>query len=151
VSSGLPYETPVLVVAMQGGQAHCFGIPFPSRVFIKKLIVTQVSGANDPFTVDLYNSSKACAGGSLSESQPHSTGPTDPGRAPPENYKVIPTQNNVGYAVELFQTSEGYVFFSHDKPHIPGQNERRLYVKITAQGVGPKRFAVSVGGVAGLV
>lgn len=144
---GVPFcQKPQGGLTVNGNEARCFGIDIPSRCFISRLIVMQVSGPipASNFKVELFNSENACGGESESDSVGDSTG-----MLPPDLYRVSPEL--LGVAGRLIYFSEestggaGFVFVGQDKDRLG--KSRKLWVKITPdQGGAERTYAIAVGG-----
>lgn len=146
--SGVPYETVQAGLAMSNGvTSQCFALDFPSRSIITKLLVEGVEGAIGDFTVALYNNPVACANKMDSESDGSAVG-----HLPPDLFRVTPdiaaVSSKVAYHADKSTGGAGYVFFSQDSDPVAKRlgNPRKLYLKITGDGVGAKKFAVAVAG-----
>lgn len=143
---GVPFNLkPQGGLVVSGVQATCFALDIPSRCFISRLIVQQVSGPipSSDFIVDLYNSENACRG----ESESDSVG--DTGQLPPELYRVAPPLVGVGGLLRYFSEEStggaGFVFVGGDKDRLG--KSRKLWMKITpALGGADRTYGVSVGG-----
>lgn len=143
----LPYTMQPQVIEATGGVTSCHEFDFPSRTFIRTIIIQQVSGGLEAFTAALFNHEGVCEGASESDSEGLVTGPI-----PPDNYRVTP--DLVGAAGQLHYFAEqqggsGYDFFSLDGANQRGSrlgNARKIYLRITPAGSGLKRYAITLGG-----
>lgn len=140
---GCPYEIqPVTGITIANGASEVWAeIPFPSRTFISKVVVSQTSGGTDGFIVDLFNSKL----------------PRDglPAGVPERQYKIGKAMAGITGVLEYFSDTEtgghGLSFFNLDTPpatRFKTVGERILYVRIKLSGAasGAKTFCVSVGG-----
>jgi len=149
----LPYTMQPQVIEATGGQSQCFEFDFPSRVFIRTIIIQQISGVFENFTAALFNHEGTCEG--LSESD--SEGPVT-GGIPPDNYRVTPdlvgTTGSYQFFSESLNGGNGYDFFNLDGANQRGSrlgNARKLYLRLTPSGSGPKRYAVTIGGCTAMI
>lgn len=139
----VPYEPkPIGGLQVAGGSSGHWAFDIPSRCLIHKIIVDQVSGNQDAFTVELYSSENAVQGQSESDSVGDQTG-----ELPARLYKVGPTMNGGSGYMEYFTDRDGngfgLPFFSHDKHRLG--NSRKIWLKITPAGTGTKEFAAAIG------
>lgn len=145
---GVPYETKPVVVDVPGGQTKTVRLNFPARALISKLIVTQMTGALDDYTVEMFNHADAME----ATEQSASSSDADGQRLPLDVYRV--GNPKVGVAGKLAYFSDettggaGLQFYCQDEenPQRRGQVQRNLYVRISPGGTGSKSFAVCVGG-----
>lgn len=135
---------------MQGSTVTVVAVPFPSRSFISKIVIEQYDGEPANFTIDMFNHNVVEEGGGLSESvgAPGYVGPV-----PERLYKLGPTLSSDSPGVlEYFSDSatggHGLGFFSQEDPPAgrQGFNVRKIYVRLTVQGNGEKKFAMCIGG-----
>jgi NADPH:quinone reductase-like Zn-dependent oxidoreductase len=143
----VPYEmAPQGGLLVQGGEVGCFALAFASRARITKLIVVQTSGVAVNFTAALYNRLGVCAGHTFSESVgvPAAGG----GALPPEVWRVSPDLAGTAGVLEYFSDQQpggqGLTFVGQDADRL-GRG-RKIYLRISPQGTGPKQFAVALGG-----
>jgi len=136
----VPYETSQGGLHVTGGDVGCFEIPFPSRVYLTKIVVVQTAGVPVNFDVDIFNRGDVCMGSSLSEE----------GEPLPESlFKVTPTLNGVAGILEEFN-GNGYSFHNQDTV-VNGKTKGALYLRISPSGGGVKEFAVSLAAKSDLV
>lgn len=140
----IPYEPkPIGGIQVGGGSSVCVPVDFPSRSIISKIICIQNNGTPVAFTIDIFNSENACQGLSESDSEG-----SDTGGLPPDLYRVTPTLNSQSAGRFLYFTDKdggvGYEFFSQDHSRLG--NKRKLFVKISPEGSGPKEFTLALGG-----
>jgi hypothetical protein len=150
MSVGVPYEMkPLSGLTAISGQPNCFEIDFPSRALINKIVVAQLDGAMDGFTVAIYNAMRPCLGVAESDSDGDETG-----NLPDDLYRVTPdlstSSDRLVYFSEESTGGTGFTFFNQDKGTSAARlgNARKLYLQITPAGTGPKTFAVALGGMA---
>jgi len=121
-------------------------IEWPHRSRITKIVVTQIDGVAEAFTVALYNHPQVSDGSQTSDS----VGP-DVGPIPDDHYRVTPDLVAVAGKLIYFSETEtggaGFQFFSQKaKDNRQGQRDGKLYVKITPVGAGVKKFCITIGG-----
>lgn len=122
-----PYETVFGGCRGAKGTRIITPIPFPSRVFIQKLIVRQTSGPDGAdFQVDLFNSAQSQLHESLSDD---GAGAGGGDVSPEELYKVIPSQYGSAGKLEYWP-EEGHPFVNMDG-NITTGNPRMIYLGIT--------------------
>lgn len=148
---GVPYEMqPMSGVVVQGGHTRTFEVDFPSRAIISKIVAKQMTGTPGAFDLTLFNHpiTMEPAGQSESDSEGSETG-----KIPEECYQVTPKLTSDGTGLLVYFSDEatgghGFAFFNQERPQPPNQkgNRRKLYVRITATGSGPKTFAFCAGG-----
>jgi hypothetical protein len=137
------YEISPLEIGAAGAPV-VLAIPFPSRVTIQKLIVIQVGGTPENFTVELFNHAPAAGGTDFSSPAPPLAG----GNAvvPEEIYRVCAplTSDAPG---KLSKIGVSFSFFSHqDQADGPlTVNRRVLYMRITPSTGQAKTFVVMIG------
>lgn len=145
---GVPYEIKPKVFDVPGGQTITLKIDFPARSFISKVVVAQMAGALDDFTVELFNHADALEGTQASDSSSAETGD----RVPLDCYRVCNPLTGSGGKLLYFSDEatggHGLLFYCQDTPRADrqGQNGRNLYVRVTPSGAGAKKFALCVGG-----
>jgi hypothetical protein len=132
------YEKTHAGLVCDGGDRTCFQLLLPWRGELTRLTVVQVGGADDGFSVDLYNSKKVCpelveaapGGSSNSSSSAGSTTPVD-------IHKIIQTITAVDGTAEL-RDSDGVDYRNIDGSFsVP---EKYLYLSIHPGGSGLKEF-----------
>lgn len=124
---------------VDGGSSNCFALPFPTRVALTRLVIRQTAGAPVAFTVDLFNHASVCSGDSTSDGDAPFTGPLHE-----DMYRVHPqlSSDTPGALAKFFDPQP--LFFNQDPLTTTGQN-RRIYIRINAQGTGAKEFALVLG------
>lgn len=144
---GTPYEIIKSGISVPGGTAVVVPLEFHGRARIEKLIVTQMSGNIEAFTVELFNHSDALEGTVGSESSVDA----DDNRIPLDNYLVASPFVGVSGRLRWFAPESagggGYLFVNqNDLAGRQGQKGRTIYVRISPAGVGAKTFAVTIAG-----
>jgi hypothetical protein len=139
-------------LVVDGGASQCFTFQFPSRVIISKIVVIQTGGVVGDFTAALFNHIDACEGHPLSESDTF----TEPsmGVLDPDVYRVTPdiqgTAGRLVYFSDAGSGGHGYVFYSQETLKESQLkrigNVRRIHLRITPGGSGPKTFCAAIGG-----
>lgn len=141
---GVPYEIAPKIDEVNG--VTVFEIPWPHRSVISKLLVTQLDGAGENFTVALYNHEQVDTGSPVSDSETPVVGklPDDMFRVTPD---LVASAGKLLYFSEQATGGYGYVFYGQKAlDGRQGQREGRLFLKITPVGAGARRFAYCVGG-----
>jgi hypothetical protein len=152
---GIPYEIePLVGIQIEGSTSRVVSVSFPSRSYIDKILVEQTDGDLASFTVDLFNHpvvSEDDGLQSVSGSQPGFVGNI------PEACFLVGSRSSASAGRLRYLAEEvggrGYPFFSQVRNRgAAGSpsgrdigNTRRLYVRITVQGNGPKTFAMVIG------
>lgn len=144
---GTPYEITKSGIVVPGGMATVIPLEFHGRARIEKLIVTQMAGLVDNFTVELFNHSDAMEATHGSDSSSDDQG----NRVPLNNYLVASPFVGSAGGLRWFAPEStgggGYLFINqNDNAGRQGQKERKLYVRISPAGIGSKTFAVTVAG-----
>lgn len=142
---GVPYEVVPDIVEVNGPTV--VAIQWPHRSVISKILVTQLEGVGEAFTVALYNHSQVDDGQQVSDSLGSVVGklPNDMFRVTPD---LVATGGKLLYFSEQATGGYGYVFFGQAAKTGGRQGDKNpvLYLKITPVGVGTRRFAYCVGG-----
>lgn len=144
---GVPYEIPPQIVSTPNATPVVFDFDWPDRSVISKIIVVQLDGTMEQFTVALYNHSQVQDGEQVSDS----VGP-DVGRIPDDCFRVSPdiqanSSGKLMYFSDQATGGYGFVFFGQKSlTGRQGQRERKVYLKISPVGAAAKRFAVVIGG-----
>ena len=145
----VPYEIkPIGGIVCPGGQTVVIKVKFPPRSFVSKLVVIQMSGSTEDFTVEMFNHANAEEGtpGSLSASDEAGND------IPLDCYRVgspkIGTNGKLLYFSEESTGGHGLSFFCQDveRADRKGQVQSNLYIRIRPAGTGNKTFALVVGG-----
>lgn len=144
---GVPYEIEPRIVGTPDGDAHVFAVPWPHRSIISKLIVTQLDGTMEQFTVAVYNHSQVETGSQVSDSEGDEVG-----KIPDDCFRVTPDiQANAAGKVIYFsdQATGGYgypVFCHESRGDRQGMKVAKVYLKITPVTSAAKRYAFVIGG-----
>lgn len=136
------YERRVCSLSAPGGSSTCWEIGFPPEANIKALLIKQVGGTLKDFTVEVFNSIRAC--NAHSSSVGDTDGPTGPEVcvADPDMYRVFGVQS--GTAGKLLEISDnvGRSFRNQDGTYtLP---VRKIYVQITPAGSGAATWDVNI-------
>ncbi len=133
-----PYEKQ-FQVEVEGGTTEHFEIDYPHRGRLSKLNIRQIQGVAAGFEADLYNSAqpmRAHAAGSHSSASAAETYNDN-------IFKILPTQTTADDKIEVFSQNGGYPYRNIDGSNTNPQ--RKLYLRIKANGTGPKVFEVALG------
>ena len=143
-----PYEMrPMGGIAAVGGTPTVVEIDYPSRALIGKIVCVQTEGADQGFTLALFNAEGPAGGVAESE-----TDGDESGVLPEDLYRVTPdlvaASGKVVYFSEESTGGVGFVFFSQERGTSAARlgNARKLYARITPGGSGSKKFALALGG-----
>ncbi len=143
-----PYEMPPMGgIEGVGGTPICVEIDYPSRALISKIVCVQTEGADQGFTLALFNAQRPCGGVAESDSLGDETG-----LLPEDLYRVTPdftsTDGKIVYFSDESTGGAGFVFFSQEKNTSAARlgNARKLYARITPGGSGSKKFSLALGG-----
>lgn len=144
---GVPYEIKPVVVNVPGGQTKTVLVKFPARALISKVVVIQMNGNIDDFTVEMFNHADAMEATPASAS----SSDVDGHRLPLGVYRVgnpmIGRAGQLSYFSDETTGGAGFQFVCQDTdPNRRGQSLQNLYVRITPGGTGSKDFALCVGG-----
>jgi hypothetical protein len=133
------YEKTYNSLYAMGGQTTCWSLPFFCEGMIQKVIIKQVGGTPTSFTIDIFNSLRACEGLSSQSSEDNQNPVVDQ-----ECYRVFATINgSEGETITLIETS-GRSFRNMDGNWtVP---VRRIYLQVTPQGNSECAFDVCLGG-----
>lgn len=138
------YERRLCSLSAPCGVATCWEIGFPPEAQIKRLLLKQTGGSLVNFTVEVFNSRRACQPYSSSAGDPD--GPTGPELciADPNMYRVFPvTAGTAGTLLEI-SDSVGRAFRNQDGTYtLP---VRKIYVQITPEGSGDATWDIVIGG-----
>lgn len=138
----VPYESiPVVGIEVTGGQHVVVEVDFPARAAIDKVVVQQTDGVIANFEVKLFGRN-IVLGNSDSVSDGDSAG-----QVPESLYQHGPTLSGTnGYLGHFPEVARSYVNRDPYAQGRQGMKTRKIYVRISPAGTGPKVFAVIVGG-----
>ena len=123
-----------------GGERTCWPLGFPPRAVLDRVVVQQVSGVRGTFTLEIFNSAKACSGPS------QSSGGDDPAgdyEADSFAYSVTDPQDSDTDGRLSIEWDAGQRYANQDG-HGPSSREQLIYFQITPSGAGPMAFDVSI-------
>lgn len=134
------YEKRYQSISAPNGVKTPLSLGFFSEGFIKKIIIRQVGGDNNPFVVDVYNSEKALLIGSSSG------GSATLGEysADPEIYRVFPSAAGDAGSYLTISDDYGRIFKNQDGPL--SDRKRRIYLNIEPQGSGEATWDIAISG-----
>ena len=135
MSDGHPYENVIDGVTINSGVSTCIRVEAPFRAQLDKLLVKQVGGDLQGFTVDVYSRAVACdISNSLNED--------DKLPADPDMFKIMPRETVApGKALlELYNLAAPY---ENQDPLVKGFKENAIYIEITPGGSEEKDFDIS--------
>jgi hypothetical protein len=142
---GVPYESKPDIITVTGETVH--EVAWPHRSVISKILVTQLEGVGENFTVALFNHSQVDTGEQVSDSVGDTVGklPNDMFRVSPD---LVASAGKLLYFSDQATGGYGFVFFSQEDKAGGRQGDRnpKLYLRITPLTPTPRRFAVCVGG-----
>lgn len=134
------YEKTYRSVVANLGETTQLELGFFSEGFIKKIVVKQVGGETQDFTLDVYNSKKAfiAAASSGGEAQDGDYS------ADPESYKVFSSVAGTGGEYLTLIDEYGRAFKNQDGPL--SDRRRRIYLAITPIGSGEATWDITISG-----
>jgi hypothetical protein len=133
-----------------GGETECFEIRAPHRGVITQIKFDQVAGDAANCDFEVFTARSACfpettgvtlGSGSSSSSSSSSTGSALPDGNNPSSYSIFGAKTYTA-GTPLSVSDESHTFRNQDGTYSVPQ--RRLYVKLTPSGTGPKTFALTL-------
>lgn len=134
------YENHYRSVAASNGSKTNLSLGFFSEGFIKKIVIRQVGGDYNSFSVDVYNSQKAfnaesSSGGSAADGNYASD---------PESYRVFPSASGSSGEYLTISDQYGMLFKNQDGPL--SDRKRKIYIAIEPQGSGAATWDITISG-----
>lgn len=130
-----PYEKTFELDAAASNDDNYYVLRYPSRGYLLRISCVQLSGNNEGFELDIFNSKEpmddAAAGSSSAGDQVHSS----------DAYKVLPTQ--VAAANENIELMGVEYAYANRDGH-PSLWPRFLYARIRPAGSGAKDFQLTL-------
>ena len=134
------YENHYRSVAAPNGSRTNLSLGFFSEGLIKKIVIRQVGGEYNPFSVDVYNSKKAFNADSSSGGS--ATGGDY--AMDPESYRVFPSASGSSGEYLTISDEYGRLFKNQDGPL--SDRKRKIYLSIQPQGSGDATWDITISG-----
>lgn len=132
---GIPY-TRQQAFTVPGGETRCVHLRVPYRGTLTRLVVRQISGDVDGFTLNLFDRQDACPGVSEQDANPEDAELHDP-----LVHQLMAEQTPGGDALELYALSIPYV--NQDEQDLTSRRPHdALWMTVAVGGSGDKGFNV---------
>lgn len=132
----MPVTTRQVEETLISGEWNCVRVLAPSRGIINRLIVRQLTGSEDGFSVDVLD--RYDAGSAISK---ESGGFDDIEGDDKEIHRVLPRQTETGLLLSLFQLNAAYI--NQDERPVSASAQPYLYFDIRPQGNEDKLFRIA--------
>ena len=134
------YEKTYRSIEAPLGESTHLELGFFSEGFIKKIVIKQVGGTLQNFTVNVFNSRKAFLSASSSGGADYSGEYS----ADPESYKVFDSVSGTSGEYLLLTDDYGRAYKNQDGPL--SDRKRKIYIALAPEGTGSATWDITLSG-----